>query len=261
MNKIKNVFINERPIEKLSEYISLVESVCQSFKAKQLWFRGNSKSNYKLLPSIYREKYLPYSFKKETDIFKDFRRLSKLSSFTDKEIYLMMQHFKTPTRLLDWTESSLVGLFFALNSEEKCENPVVWILDPIVFNLELNQNGGIPFFGKMTHQKVLHFFDTESMDYLKMPDRPFAILSDHIDQRIINQKGCFVIFGKEQISLEDLSEKTNRPFLAKIEINNGFIEKINEELLLTGIDYYSIYPDLEGLSKKIVYDYYRFPKS
>jgi hypothetical protein len=50
------------------------------------------------------------------------------------EWYFLMQHSGVPTRLLDWTDSALLALFFALNSNSLApddkEDAVVWMLDP-----------------------------------------------------------------------------------------------------------------------------------
>src|SRR5262245_10335665 len=51
----------------------------------------------------------------------------------------LAQHVGLPTRLLDWSASALVGLYFALLRE----NPVVWMLDPIKLNQQSVERASI----------------------------------------------------------------------------------------------------------------------
>ena len=50
------------------------------------------------------------------------------------EWYFLMQHHQAPTRLLDWSDAALVGLYFAVSprckGDEQSADAVVYMLDP-----------------------------------------------------------------------------------------------------------------------------------
>jgi hypothetical protein len=53
----------------------------------------------------------------------------KLAVDRPVELLSAMQHFKAPTRLLDWTYSAYVGLYFALECQRKCDSAAVWAVN------------------------------------------------------------------------------------------------------------------------------------
>lgn len=123
-----------------------------------LWFRGQSNAGYSLIPSLFRTKaraekktalgnytklHYAEDIRTQHYIAKNYHLLSKEPS-SRVEWLEVMQHHQVNTRVLDWSESSLHSLLFALepffdgikykeDARKKCV-PCVWALLPGMLN-------------------------------------------------------------------------------------------------------------------------------
>jgi hypothetical protein len=103
------------------------------------WFRGHSCSSELILPGIYREPF--YSARPNVGFMaaQRFRVRSGVMSkglppWDDHISWLITaQHYGVPTRLLDWTESALVALYFATGGQPT-EAGELWCMDPAALN-------------------------------------------------------------------------------------------------------------------------------
>lgn len=234
------------------------------------WFRGLPDSKYELIPKLYRDdKYLKepdinyrnkYIKTKEVTLVQLFRMRSSLFGVTPNEgnydeWLFLMQHFGLATRLLDWTESALVALFFALNTfdEKKHLNPpVVWMLNPYKLNKEsIKINDKIPL--STSEKGMLNFRASFMEDPKEETELPVAILSKYVHERMFSQKSCFTIHGKNKGSIEELFEYPliQNGYLTKYEIDPKKVGEILNDLKVLGISSTTIFPDFGGLSEEL----------
>jgi FRG domain len=245
MNNNKIIQIGKKPDEEIDSVSSFVKIISEFEKRyiAQWLYRGHTKSEYKLIPSLFRlknvlensflswdelEKHLIREFKREATQHLDHRRLTKI------DWLCLAQHHKLPTRLLDWTRNPLIALYFATENNYE-SNGDVWCMGfPSTNNC--HPNGTI-----FSQKKDFNFCDD------------LIIRPRHIDSRIINQVGCFTKHEDETPFDEDLNFREFFVF-NRIRINAGSKNKIRMELYDMGIHVSFIYPNLDSIASRLVYE-------
>lgn len=174
------------------------------------------------------------------------------------------QHYGLPTRLLDWTYSSLIGLHFATSGESFSEmdkhDSVLWKIDI----LEMNQTLPERYKAKLK-EETAYLFTPEMLKKitpdLKTYDTDMAkksmvlIEPPSIDQRIINQYSYFSIVPKYIDDIEDFLDK-NTVNTVKYIISKDIKWRVRDMLDQLNINERIVFPGLDGLSAWIKRHYY-----
>jgi len=260
-----------------------------------LWFRGEPSISYStvLTPKAFRkyggplneENLMKHVFLQAKSIEGNFKAafLREATSFLIRDgiqlngwnEYYMMQHYGLSTRLLDWSENALIALFFAVENKNDTNDGVVWVLAPhtlnefaikIISGLSVSHIYTPTGRGNRTdlienrklnldelHRRYLELDFVDDEEHKSIKYYPLAIYPPLLDNRMSLQKACFTIFGNEVNGLLSGAEKDN--FLIPIIIDTQAKKQIKEELKYIGINYKSVYPDLNGICKAIE-DYY-----
>src|SRR5215472_16502462 len=130
-------------VTSLNEFTQLTDAIRDDWEFDpddicRPWFRGQQRKQWELVPSIARIG----GFDRETEdnIREEFAtRAPALSRFeplptNDWDLYFLMQHYGAPTRLLDWTESPTIALYFAVRDNPGHYDSAVWMLSPYELN-------------------------------------------------------------------------------------------------------------------------------
>jgi hypothetical protein len=252
-------------VKNVPQFLKVVEKCTKEWFTKEAtwgpWFRGQKDASWPLRPSLYRHKPRNRSnWIMENELRQEF--VVRAPSLTTErpqnswEWYFLMQHSGAPTRLLDWTESALIALFFAVRgkvSRNECD-AAVWILEPWQLNKFAANHDGVIAPGAEAGM------DPEDVKKYKpwLPDRysgnkleqknPVAIYPTHFSRRISSQRSCFTVHGFDLDGFEHLPGPT-RQYLRKVIIPGAESHRIETRLSVAGIDELTIFPDLDGLGR------------
>lgn len=218
-------------VSELINYIDIaINKITDKGTFDQIWFRGHSSYEYKLIPSLYRIKD-----KKKSTFYKDIKlrevinplfKSFKVKAFGAKEIYesgdssrigilASMQHYSVPTNILDWTPAAFVALYFAVekymvyNEQDKAvrdmpENDAeLWILNPGRLNHARNILTARKIDSPSELYPIPSIYDDEEdyREYIPFSlqespyNLPVAVYVPHINQRIKAQLGTFTMFS------------------------------------------------------------------
>jgi hypothetical protein len=224
------------------------------------FFRGQADNSWPLLPGVFRPDCSHYDFYVEQCLYYEF--LSGAGVLLDDNINpwdaaFSMQHYGLPTRLLDWTETFIVALFFVVDGLKRGTQTsgAVWFLDPYALN-ELS----------CREQEILDVKDDFQYNYfqyfLEPPERRMQPPGDVIaiyprkqNPRLFAQKGGFTLHASDR-PLNELYPQC----VTKFVLSRSCLPDAERFLELGGINEYSLFPELGYLSQYLKRRYINYGK-
>jgi hypothetical protein len=170
------------------------------------------------------------------------------------EWMFLMQHYRAPTRLLDWTESALAALYFAVSKQKhRKSDGAVWCLDPIglnnAANIKFSFEPEIPSFGR---DKVMDSYLPTHVHESTSDLNPIAIMGPRNTPRMAAQLGTFTINHRLHGPIETIG---NGSHVWRWIIPAAAKKELIRELAHLGFTELTLFPELEkvaDLSKELL---------
>ena len=158
------------------------------------------------------------------------------------------QHHSLPTRLLDWSQSPLVALYFACERTDAGPDPdgEFFVLSPQKLNNEAGDIVGDPL--------LLTEGDSQLDEYLPGHDarhslKPRAVIAPMLFDRIQSQSGAFTV--SQAPDLDHPDGLIDSPAVDSFCIPSDSKSELRAELESLGFDEASIFRDLDRIAHRI----------
>jgi hypothetical protein len=265
-------------IQSFEDFERVLRVRCGGSVSGSVIFRGVRDASYDLLPSFARAldfdpfNNLAVTYRKEYEAFNHFRREAR--HFLDERLYnelrdvnnplqwlTVMQHYGGPTRLLDWTKSPYIALYFACESEPKADG-AVWVWQRELTKAWQEEKDKAPDQGTfkdfLTAVSGIDSKITENLlfnsDRRSEQDSVCAVETQVTTERLTAQSGVFSIADKPEIDHREAIESVldGNPYpdaFGRIDIVSEAKVKIMAQLRRMSITGFTMFPDIEGLSR------------
>jgi hypothetical protein len=157
-----------------------------------------------------------------------------------------MQHHRVPTRLLDWSESPLVALYFAVEGLDNIDG-ALWCLNPVALNAHASVSFQfaleVPAFGY--DQLMNNYLPTNIASETTSQLSPIAAIGPRNSPRIAAQLGVFTITHRTHVSIEDVG---NQRHIWRYIIPSSAKVRLRKELAALRYTRLTLFPELDSVA-------------
>src|ERR1043165_4964686 len=275
-----------------------------------LWFRGQSRRR-PLEPHVFREITLDASEEErtqfkvydETNLYEHLKLRVPQYHQTYRSVFdwlCLMQHYSLPTRLLDWSESILPALYFAVKDHREKDGEIV-VLNARRLNgsikkrptISTSNNPGVVIRAEMAATRSAKSLGAQgsvieaaremnvTLDmkgkWIESYTSPIAVFPSRLNDRMIFQASVFTLHGGKMymkgieeyyedeiiprpVSLEEIDGKIE--ILKRYVIPRGKKNEIQENLFVLGIHEGTLFPEVDHQSVYLqqLWSYRQFKK-
>lgn len=240
------------------ELVDRILKIPKKISYPEIWYRGQRNADWSLVPGAFRQDRAQISEREPLLRFKMYAPavIPDCPSERDYKKWLpIMQHHGVPTRLLDWSLSPLVALFFAVggNSVQEDEVPktdaALFMFDPYKWNLKHYSNGHVIPIESINDKERLALIDN-AFNSREENKPPLAVFSTARFQRSFMQQSAFTLHNKPG-AMELYDEKSD--LITKFKIPKDKIKEFQKALQAFRINEFSIYYDPDSLGKWVTH--------
>ncbi|MCV2882157.1 FRG domain-containing protein [Actibacterium sp. XHP0104] len=197
---------------------------------KHFLFRGQRDAGWKLETSFDRSQVgtlveRERAFDKALEALRNRLEFGGIQPPNGDELAGLAQHYGMPTRILDWSYSPYVSMFFACaGALEAGSRPALYILDVEAMRKNVSSKSELSI-----------------VDY--QPAK---------NERLRSQRGCFTFLKGDFSSIDDflVSKNLGVPIITKVKVGRAVIKPALEQLFSMDITYERLFPGLEGSAKQ-----------
>jgi hypothetical protein len=220
-----------------------------------LW-RGHANFEWKLQPEVFRREYAEASLIRYFMVQAESRH-PRCPAPTDRFAWLSLaRHYGLPTRLMDWSNSPLVALYFAAHDDTK--DGCIWALDHGRMNLQMLQAQRFSAADDPEVNQIVEVaFDVDTSARVAktatLAQKALAVGPREIDYRMLVQQGAFTIHADAtdlaDVKYDSMAKPT--PWRRAFRIPKADKPHLREMLTALGIRKSTLFPDLAALAEEL----------